>query len=197
MKIHSINGPVVKVKDAPELVMMEMVYVGERRLIGEVISINRSDATIQVYEGTTGLKPGEPVEGTGAPMEALLGPGILRNIFDGIERPLKDIEKASGSFISDGLAVSPLDMEKEWDVTVTVNPGDMLYPGTIFATCPETALITHRSMVPPNLSGVVTWCGENGKYNLTDPLVKIQDQKGKEHILTLCQRWPIRQPRSG
>lgn len=102
--------------------------VGARRLIGEVISVDQAQATIQVYEGTTGLKPGEPVEGTGAPMEALLGPGILRNIFDGIERPLKDIEKACGSFIGEGLALSSLDMETPWQVTLCARPGIFFLP---------------------------------------------------------------------
>ena len=195
MRIDSVNGPVVKVKNAPGLVMMEMVYVGARRLIGEVISVDRAQATIQVYEGTTGLKPGEPVEGTGAPMEALLGPGILRNIFDGIERPLKDIEEACGPFIGDGLALSSLDMEKRWQVTLAARPGDSLSPGQVFASCPETALITHRSMVPPNLSGQVVWAAPDGDYRLADPLLKLRDANGLEHTLTLCQRWPIRQPR--
>lgn len=128
-------------------------------------------------------------------MEALLGPGILRNIFDGIERPLKDIEKACGSFIGEGLALSSLDMETPWQVTLCARPGDFLSPGQVFATCPETALITHRSMVPPTLSGQVVWAAPDGAYCLTDPLLKLRDDKGQEHTLTLCQRWPIRQPR--
>jgi len=110
--IHSINGPVVKVKDTSDFSMLEMVYVGKKRLIGEVIGITAEFTTIQVYEVTTGLRVGEPVTGTGAPMCAALGPGILSNIFDGIERPLKQLEALSGAFIDEGAAVSALDEER-------------------------------------------------------------------------------------
>ena len=110
--IYGINGPVVTVKNTRTFSMMEMVHVGEQKLVGEVIGINDKMTTIQVYEETTGLKPGDPVTGTGAPMNVLLGPGIIDNIFDGIERPLKAIEELSGSFISRGAAVSSLDLEK-------------------------------------------------------------------------------------
>ena len=119
--IYSINGPVITVKDATDFSMLEMVYVGNARLIGEVISINKGKTTIQVYESTTGLRPGEPVFSTGNPISLTLGPGILRNIFDGIERPLKEIEKESGAFIATGSAVAPLDEEQLWDVTLCVS----------------------------------------------------------------------------
>ena len=154
--IYGINGPVVTVKDTRTFSMMEMVYVGESRLVGEIIGINDGFTTVQVYEETTGLKPGDPIYGTGGPMNVLLGPGIIDNIFDGIERPLKAIEEKSGSFISRGASVSSLDLEKLWDVSIKVKKGDKLEGGMIYATCPETQIIEHRFMVPPTISGTVT-----------------------------------------
>ena len=150
--IYSINGPVVTVKDTKAFSMLEMVYVGHMKLIGEVISIKKEFTTIQVYETTTGLRPGEPVYPTGQPISVTLGPGILRNIFDGIERPLEEIAKESGSFIPTGSAVEPLDTKKLWDVTMTVKVGDYLKGGDVYATVPETDLITHKCMVSPYIS---------------------------------------------
>ena len=193
--IYGINGPVVTVKNTRTFSMMEMVYVGESRLVGEIIGINNDFTTVQVYEETTGLKPGDPIYGTGGPMNVLLGPGIIDNIFDGIERPLKAIEEQSGSFISRGASVSSLDLDKQWDVTIKVREGDELKGGMIYATCPETQIIEHRFMVPPALSGTVTNVKPNGKYRLNDAIVTIKDKKGNEHDLTLCQRWPIREAR--
>lgn len=193
--IYGINGPVVTVKGKTDLQMLEMVYVGEAGLVGEVIGLDDNATTIQVYEETTGLKPGEKVVSTGGPMCVTLGPGIITNIFDGIERPLGALEEHFGAFIGKGTSVSSLDTEKEWDVTVTVSVGEHLKGGDIYATCPETAIITHKVMVPPELEGEVIFCAENGKYRLNDTIIKIKDAKGTEHNLTLCQKWPIRTPR--
>lgn len=193
--IFGINGPVVTVKGPTGFQMMEMVYVGKERLVGEIIGITDEATTIQVYEETTGLKPGDPVEGTGAPMNVLLGPGIIDNIFDGIERPLAAIEKQSGAFISRGSAVSALDDQKLWDVTLKVKVGDKLNGGDIYATLPETPIIEHRLMVHPDLSGVVTEVMPNGQYRLFDTVAVIKDDLGIEHNLTLCQKWPIRTSR--
>lgn len=193
--IYGINGPVVTVKGKTDLQMLEMVYVGESGLVGEVIGLDDNATTIQVYEETTGLKPGEKVVSTGGPMCVTLGPGIITNIFDGIERPLGALEEHFGAFIGKGTSVSSLDTEKEWDVTVTVSVGEHLKGGDIYATCPETAIITHKVMVPPELEGEVIFCAENGKYRLNDTIIKIKDAKGTEHDLTLCQKWPIRTPR--
>ncbi len=193
--IFSVNGPVVKVRETKDFSMLEMVYVGTKRLIGEVIGITSEETTIQVYESTTGLRPGEPVEGSGMPMSATLGPGILSNIFDGIERPLKQIEALSGAFISEGANVSALDTYKKYDVTITVSEGDQLSGGDIYATCPETPVIEHRCMVPPNLSGKVIWTAENGQYSVNDNVVKIKSDNGEVHELTLCQKWPIKKSR--
>ena len=193
--IFSINGPVVKVKASKSFSMQEMVYVGEKRLIGEVIRVTGEFTTIQVYEGTTGLKPGEPVEGTGAPMSATLGPGILDNIFDGIERPLKKLEELSGAFIADGANVTSIDTQKKYNCTITVSVGDKLSAGDIYCTCPETELITHRCMLSPlSQGGEVVWCAPDGEYTVNDTVVKIKTPLGEQE-LTLCQKWPIRTPR--
>ena len=193
--IYGINGPVVTVKKADCFEMMEMVHVGKQKLVGEVIGITDEFTTIQVYEETTGLKPGDPVTGTGAPMNVLLGPGIIDNIFDGIERPLKAIEEQSGSFISRGASVSSLDDKKLWNVTLKVKVGDRLESGQIYATLPETPIIEHRLMVPPSISGVITKVMPNGEYKLFDTVAVIKDDDGEEHNLTLCQQWPIRTSR--
>lgn len=193
--IYGINGPVVTVKNTDSFEMMEMVHVGKQKLVGEIIGITDDITTIQVYEETTGLKPGDPVEGTGAPMNVLLGPGIIDNIFDGIERPLKAIEEEAGAFINRGSSVSALDDKKLWNVTMKVKVGDKLEGGQIYATLPETPIIEHRLMVPPELSGEVVKVNPNGDYKLFDTVVVIKDNEGVEHNLTLCQQWPIRTSR--
>lgn len=193
--IYSINGPVVKVRNSVDFSMLEKVFVGNQRLMGEVISVSREATTIQVYESTTGLKPGEPVVPTGSPISVTLGPGILRNIFDGIERPLKEIAKQSGAFIATGSDVAPLDEEVLWDVSVCVKVGDQVTPGQIFARVPETDLIEHRCMIPPTLHGEVVQVVKNGKYNINQCIIQVSDARDQVHELTLCQKWPIKQAR--
>lgn len=193
--IYGINGPVITVKGPTEFKMMEMVHVGKENLVGEIIGVTDEYTTVQVYEETTGLKPGDPITGTGNPMNVLLGPGIIDNIFDGIERPLKAIEEESGAFISRGSQVNPLDDEKLWDVTLKVKAGDKLKGGEIYATIPETAIIEHRLMVPPALSGEIVEVKPDGKYKLFDTVAVLKDELGVEHDLTLCQKWPIRYSR--
>ena len=193
--IYSINGPVVTVKDTKDFSLLEMVYVGHLRLIGEVIGITDKFTTIQVYESTSGLKPGEPVETTGGPMSVTLGPGIITNIFDGIERPLRDLRKATGAFIGEGCNIPSLDDTKKYNVSIKVQVGDHLTGGAIYATCPETPVIEHRCMVPPKMSGEVVEIVPDGEYTINDTVVKLKDDTGAVHSLTLCQKWPIREPR--
>lgn len=193
--IFGINGPVVTIKGETDLSMMEMVYVGKEKLIGEVIGLDKKMTTIQVYEETTGLKPSEPVYSTGLPMSVTLGPGIIGNIFDGIERPLPAIEKKFGAFIGKGAQFSPLDTEKKYKVTLKVKVGDTLSGGDIYAECPETPVITHKIMLSPLLSGTVTEVMPDGEYTVNDTVAKIKDKKGNETELTLLQKWPIRNPR--
>ena len=194
--VYSINGPVVKVRDTNDFSMMEMVYVGEKRLVGEVIGITEAYTTIQVYESTTGLKPGEPVYPTGAPLSVTLGPGLLSNIFDGIERPLKDIAAISGgAFIAEGISVSPVDEKKTYPVTLTVKEGDQVKGGDVYATCPETPAILHKCMLAPNLSGEIVRVSPNGEYTVNDTVAVLRTKDGREVPLTLTQKWPIRTPR--
>ncbi|MBR2316045.1 MAG: V-type ATP synthase subunit A [Clostridia bacterium] len=193
--IYGINGPIVTVRGITSLSMMEMVYVGNNRLVGEVIRIDKDETTIQVYEETSGLTPGEPVCSTGDQISVTLGPGIIRNIFDGIERPLSMLEKQSGSFIGRGSSVPAIDEDVLWDVTVTAKVGDYLTGGQIYAYCPETPVITHKIMLSPLDEGEVIEVMPDGKYRVTDTVVKIKKKDGSVKELTLCQKWPIRTPR--
>lgn len=191
--IYGINGCIVTVKDARSFSMMEMVYVGHEHLVGEVIGITDKFTTIQVYEETVGLTLGEPIVGTGSPMNITLGPGIMNNIFDGIARPLKDIAAESGTFIARGSKATTLDEEKLWDVTVKVAVGDKLVPGDVYAEVPETLSVTHKCMLTPKIkNAVVTKVMPNGQYRVHDTVVEVEDELGKKHELTLVQRWPIR-----
>lgn len=193
--IYGINGPVVYLKGNTGFKMSEMVYVGEERLVGEVIGLTKDTTTIQVFEETTGLKPGAVVEASGDALSVILGPGILNNIFDGIERPLSEIARQSGDYITRGVSVDSLDTKKKWNVHVTVQAGETVSGGTIISETQETRSIVHKSMVPPNLAGTVTWTAPDGEYTILDPIVKLETEDGTEHTLTLCQKWPIRVPR--
>ena len=192
--VYGINGPVVKIRGTGPLALMDMVYVGDLRLVGEVVAIDSTEATIQVYEETSGLKPGEPVEATGAPMSILLGPGLLSGIFDGIARPLRAIEAASGSFIARGINIPSLDAEKLWDVEILVKEGDELLGGRVFAETRETPIITHRCMVPPDFSGKVTYAKPSGSYTVGEILVILETENGTVD-LSMAHKWPIRRQR--
>jgi len=177
--------------------MREMVYVGEKKLIGEVIGVSSSFTVIQVYENTDGLKVGEQVFNTGAPMCATLGPGIISNIYDGIERPLGDMKKLSGAFVSEGSSIPALNEERKFDVTVTVKAGDTVTAGQIYATCPETPLVLHKCMIPPSVKKAkVVFAADDGKYSVNDTILKLAiDGEDFELPVTLCQKWAIRDPR--
>ena len=195
--IYAINGPVIKVKDTKDFSMREMVYVGEKKLIGEVIGVDSRLTVIQVYENTDGLKVGEQVIPTGSPMCATLGPGIISNIYDGIQRPLGDMKATSGAFVSEGSNIPALNTERKFDVTMQVKAGDQVKAGQIYATCPETALVTHKCMIPPSIKKAkVTYAAENGQYTVNDTVLKLSVEGEEAEItLTLCQKWPIRDPR--
>lgn len=193
--IYGINGPIVVVRGNLGFQMNEMVYVGEKRLIGEVIGLTREQTTIQVYEETGGLYPGESVEGAGSPISATLAPGILYNIFDGIERPLQVIAKEHGAFIPKGAQAQALDTTRIWQAHITVKPGDMVSAGSVIAEVPETKSIVHRVMLPPGMSGEVIRAAEDGGYTISDELVVIRTPDGKEQPLSMTQKWPIRIPR--
>ena len=190
--IYGINGPIVYLKGDPGFTMNEMVYVGKENLVGEVIGLTSKGTTIQVYEETTGIKPGEIVTGTGAPVSVTLAPGILTNIFDGIERPLSEIAKTGGAYINRGVSVDSLDTEKKWQAHMMVKKGDLVYGGTIIAEVPETPAIVHKVMVPPDKEGYVLDVVSDGEYTINEPLVTIQEPDGTETKLTMTQKWPIR-----
>ena len=192
-KIYGINGPVIYIKGKTDFIMGEMVYVSDEKLVGEVISLNANMTTIQVYEDTTGLKPGDMVYGTDRAIFVTLAPGILNNIFDGIQRPLKSIAETCGDvYINRGISVDSLDTRKKWDTYLQVKVGDTVFPGTVIANVPETKSITHKVMVPPNTVGVVTYVKEDGAYTIDEEIVTIQLDDGTKRALTMTQKWPIR-----
>ncbi len=193
--IQTINGPVVKAINMAAFTMREMVMVGEKKLIGEVISLDGDLGTIQVYEETEGLKAGEEIHATGKPLSLKLGPGLIGNMFDGIERPLLKIEEMSPLFIPEGIGLISLDQDSQWPVTPTLEVGQEVSPGDIYATIPETSLIEHRMLIPPDLRGQVTWVAPPGRYTVDADLVTIQPRYGQTVTLKLYQEWPVRKPR--
>jgi V/A-type H+-transporting ATPase subunit A len=174
--------------------MLEVVEVGEEHLVGEVIELEQDVLTIQVYEETSGLRPGAPVYGTGMPLSVELGPGLLQSIFDGIQRPLPVLEHRSGTFIGRGIKTTPLYRKQKWAFTPKLSAGIPVQGGTILGTVPETPLIEHRIMVPPELAGTLTWIAPQGEYTIEEPIARLETQRG-EQVITMLRRWPVRRPR--
>ncbi len=193
-KIISINGPVIKAENMERFKMREMVLVGENKLIGEIISLNSGIATIQVYEETAGLKAGGSIFETGKPLMVKLGPGIIGNIFDGIERPLLDIYHKGIDYIPEGLGLSSLDLEKIWEVKLLVSEGDVLKSGEVFGEVQESTSINHRLMVPPDKEGKVIFVEKDGEYNLEHVLLILDDGVDK-YELKMYQEWSVREAR--
>ncbi len=189
-KIIRVAGPVVVADGMKGSEMYEVVRVGEEGLVGEIIALSGDHATIQVYEETSGIKPGEPVERTGAPLSVLLGPGIIGQIYDGIQRPLPDIKESMGDFIKRGANVSPLNMDKKWHFIPNKKVGDVVQGGDVLGIVKETKLVEHRIMVPPNISGKIEELVDEGDYTIKDIIAKIS---GKE--IKMYQRWPVRKQR--
>ena len=190
--IYGINGPVIYLKGNTGFRMSEMVYVGKEKLVGEVIALTKDMTTVQVYEETSGLRPGEEVIASGSAVSVTLAPGILNNIFDGIERPLEEIAKSGGAFITRGVTVDSLDREKKWEAHITVKEGDYLRGGDIIAEVPETRAIVHKCMVPPEVEGTVIHVVPDGAYTIDETLITLQLNNGTTKELTMTQRWPIR-----
>ena len=194
-RIVWVSGPAVRADGMSDAKMYETVSVGEAKLIGEVIRLTGDVAFIQVYESTSGLKPGEPVVGTGDPLSVLLGPGIIGQIYDGIQRPLKELSKKSGSFIGRGITTTPVDMTKKWNFKPTVSVGDEVAPGNVIGTVKETELIDHSIMVPPDHSGgKITNIVSEGEYDLETEIATVE-KDGKSSILKMYHRWPVRKSR--
>ncbi len=193
-KIVKIAGPVVIAKGIPYAKMYDVVKVGEKHLIGEIIGLVEDTATIQVYEETAGLAPGEPVVSTGEPLSVELGPGLIQSIYDGIQRPLDVIEDIAGAFIERGIEVPGINREKEWEFKSTVKTGDAVEEGDVIGEVPESELVMHKIMVPYGLSGEVVEI-KSGKFKVEDVVCKIKKKDGTIAELTLMQRWPVRKPR--
>jgi V/A-type H+-transporting ATPase subunit A len=190
-----INGPVIRAKGSRNVGMLELVEVGEEHLVGEVIGLEGDTITVQVYEETSGMKPGAPVFGTGLPLSVELGPGLIRSIFDGIQRPLPVIEMHTGSFISRGIHLTPLYRKDRWSFTPTRKVGEIVHGGEILGTVPETPSIEHRVMVPPDLSGTLTWIAPEKMYTIEETIARLKTPGGEEKEITMLQHWPIRRLR--
>ncbi len=193
-KIIRVNGPIVTAVGMYDATMYELVEVGELRLIGEVIRLQGEQAVIQVYENTSGLKPGMPVRRTGSALSLLLGPGLIGDIYDGIQRPLREISEKSGTYILRGEKTEPLPVGKRWHFAPGPCEGKKVSGGFILGTVRETPLVEHRIMVPPDAAGVVTWLAKEGDYTISDTIAKVTSG-GAERAVTMVQRWPARVPR--
>ena len=194
-RIVWVSGPAVKADGMSDAKMYETVVVGNSKLVGEVIRLTGDVAFIQVYESTSGLKPGEPVVGTGNPLSVLLGPGIIGQIYDGIQRPLKELSKASGSFIGRGITTTPVDMIKKYHFVPTVSNGDNIAAGNVIGTVQETDLIVHSIMVPPDHpGGKISNMVSEGDYNL-ETVLATTEKDGQKTSLKMYHRWPVRKPR--
>ena len=186
-----VSGPVVRAALTGVPRMMEQVQVGTDRLVGEVIAIRQGIATIQVYEDTTGIMPGDAIYGSGAPLSVELGPGLVGRIYDGIQRPLVSLAEQSGNFIGRGVTAPPLDRTARWEFQPTVSVGDEVQPGQVLGTAPETPLVEHRVMVPPDASGTLTWMAAPGAYTVEEPIARLDGPDG-ERTLTMMHRWAVR-----
>ena len=193
--IKSINGPVIVGRDMSKFKMREMVVVGEKKLIGEVISIEGDLGTVQVYEDTTGLKRNEEIISTGAPLSLKLGPGLLSNMFDGIERPLNKIKDEYGNFMPEGIGLISLDEEKLWDVKFLVKKGEKVKGGQIFGEVEETEIITHRLLIPVDVNGEIVDIVQDGSYNIEKVLLRVKNEEGIVIDVKMYQNWPVRIPR--
>ena len=195
-KIVWVSGPAVRADGMSSVKMYETVEVGESKLIGEVIRLTGDVAFIQVYESTSGLKPGEEVVGTGQPLSVLLGPGIIGRIYDGIQRPLDDIAEKSGAFIGRGITTSPVDMKKKFKFNPTVKKEDTIFGGSILGTVEETPLLTHKILVPPNnAEATITEIVKEGDYDLEDVIAQAKSKSADKIELKMYHKWPVRKPR--
>jgi V/A-type H+/Na+-transporting ATPase subunit A len=192
--IRRVNGPVIEAGGVQDAMMMELVHVGDDRVVGEVIRLEESRAIIQVYEDTTGLTPGEPVYGSGMPLSVELGPGLIGTIYDGIQRPLERIRAETGVFIARGVMMPALDRDRVWEFTPCVSVGDKVRPGEIVGTIRETGRIEHRVLIPPDSGGVVASVEPAGRFRLEDTVMMLRAGNTGRSV-SLMQRWPIRRPR--
>lgn len=194
--ISKINGPVVIAEGDADFAMHDMVKVGKQKLMGEVIKLDKKSATIQVYEDTSGMKIGEEVYGENEPLSLILGPGIIGNIYDGVQRPLNRIEEVlKTGYIGKGVEVLGIDLEKKWNFIPKVNIGDSIEYGSILGCVQETQAIENRILYPKKLNGKIIFVAEQGEYKVTDTIAKVQMENGKIVEINMYQKWPVRTPR--
>ena len=191
-KVIKVSGPLVVATGLRDANMSDVVRVGPRRLIGEILTMKGDSASIQVYEETSGLGPGAEVVTTGAPMSVELGPGMIEGIYDGIQRPLEKIVEKVGACITRGVEVPALDPEKRWEFTPAVQEGTEVVGGDVIGTVPETAVVLHKIMVPPKMSGTIVKVAAKGQYTIHETVAVLRTKEGKEVELTMVQKWPVR-----
>ncbi|MDR0616023.1 MAG: V-type ATP synthase subunit A [Synergistaceae bacterium] len=194
-RVAMINGPVINAEGMRNFAMREMVHIGEKRLLGEIIRMNGDSATIQVYEDTQGMKVGEEIEGSGEPLSVSLGPGLIGGFFDGIGRPLGALLDKEGMYITPGVEVPMIDPEKAWEITPVAKAGEVATAGTLIATVQETGLVLHRVICPSNIEGELTWVVPEGRITSGEVAAKVRVASGKILDVPLTQRWPVRMPR--
>lgn len=193
-KVYRVVGPVVEIEEVNNVRMLDMVEVGNNHLIGEVVHLKKDRAFVQVYEDTTSLKAGDLVYTEGSPLYVELGPGLLGNIYDGIQRPLELIKEKEGVFINRGVHVSPIDKEKKWKLTVLVKSGAEVKAGSVIGQVQETNLIKHIILVPPGINGKIKWIVEDGDYKVTDKICVVIDGDEEKEV-SMLTRWPVRKAR--
>src|SRR6056297_702934 len=193
--VQRVNGPVIEARYISDAMMMELIHVGDVGLVGEIIKLSGSHATIQVYESTTGIAPGDPIYGSGMPLSVELGPGLMGQIYDGIQRPLVRLKDRSGAFIERGEEEPALQREKKWHFVPELEAGVQVKGGQILGSVQESERVQHRIIVPPLLSGTLKSLAPEGEYTVSDEIAEIEDVEGDAHKLTMMQRWPIRNPR--
>jgi V/A-type H+-transporting ATPase subunit A len=194
-KVKRVNGPVIVAMGVTDAIMLELVRVGEVKLIGEIIKLEGDSAIIQVYEDTTGITPGENIYGSGMPLSVELGPGLMGTIYDGIQRPLEEIYNITNQFIERGITMPSLNRTKKWHFTPSgMQNGAIIDGGVILGTVQETDVVTHKILVPPAMKGAVVWMAPEGEYTVSEPIASLETSRGKENLF-LMHRWPIRKPR--
>ena len=191
-KVIKVSGPLVVADGMADANMADVVRVGPKQLIGEILNMTGDRASIQVYEETSGLGPGAEVVTTGAPLSVELGPGLIESIYDGIQRPLEEIRSMAGAHIPRGIQAPPLPEAKKWDFTPVAKPGDAVVAGDVLGTVPETASVLHKIMVPHRMDGTVEWVAEAGEYTIRDVIAKVRLADGSLKELTMVQKWPVR-----